>query len=520
MKITIKFGNWTWLQRKKILAVSVGMLWLCLLAASGRAQTFTNLHCFNATSGAKGYDGTNSDGEYEFLGLLLSGNTLYGAAQCGGSAGWGTVFAINTDGTGFTNLHSFAATSGTNGTYGAGTNREGAWPNGGLILSGNTLYGTAQAGGSAGWGTVIAVNTDGTGFANLHNFAATSGSAGGYGANSDGAYPFSRLLLSGNTLYGTAQCGGTAGWGTVFAVNTDGTGFTNLHNFTATSGSAGGDGVNSDGANPTCGLVLSGSTLYGTAIQGGSYGWGTVFAVNTDGTGFRTVHSFSAPSGSGGYYGVNSDGGYPWDTLVLSGSTLYGTAAAAGSSGWGTVFAVSTNGTGFRTLHSFAGGNDGASPHAGLILSGTTLYGTTYRGGSSGLGTVFAVNTNGSGFTTLHGFAGAPKDGANPDAGLILSGTTLYGATCYGGTYSDGTLFRLSYPSPQLTITPAGTSVNLTWPSALAGFSYSGCTLQCAPNLGSTAVWCAVSCTNAVVNGQNIVTNPITGSQMFFRLCQ
>jgi len=70
-------------------------------------------------------------------------------------------------------------------------------------------------------------------------------------------------------------------------------------------------------------------------------------------------------------------------------------------------------------------------------------------------------------------------------------------------------------PSPQLTITPAGTSVNLTWPSALAGFSYSGCTLQCAPNLGSTAVWCAVSCTNAVVNGQNIVTNPITGSQCF-----
>ena len=75
-----------------------------------------------------------------------------------------------------------------------------------------------------------------------------------------------------------------------------------------------------------------------------------------------------------------------------------------GSSGNGTVFAVNTDGTGFTTLHSFTGGSDGADPNAGLILSGNTLYGTASHGGSSGNGTVFAVNTDGTGFTNLHSF--------------------------------------------------------------------------------------------------------------------
>jgi uncharacterized repeat protein (TIGR03803 family) len=158
-------------------------------------------------------------------------------------------------------------------------------------------------------------------------------------------------------------------------------------------------------------------------------------------------------------------------------------------------------------------------PVGGLILSGNTLYGTTWLGGSSGHGTVFAMNTDGTGFTTLHNFTGG-QDGANPQAALILSGNTLYGMARYGGTYNDGTVFSLSYPAPQLTIMPSGTNVNLKWPSGVAGFSYSGCTLQCTTNLGPSAVWSAVSCTNVIVNGQNTVTNPIIGSQMFFRLSQ
>src|ERR1039458_9177704 len=55
---------------------------------------------------------------------------------------------------------------------------------------------------------------------------------------------------------------------------------------------------------------------------GGTNGTGTVFAVNTNGTGFMTLHSFTARSGS---LSTNSDGAYPNDGLILSGNTLYGT---------------------------------------------------------------------------------------------------------------------------------------------------------------------------------------------------
>src|SRR4051812_32892473 len=51
--------------------------------------------------------------------------------------------------------------------------------------------------------------------------------------------------------------------------------------------------INSDGANPNAGLIISGSTLYGTVAAGGSYGRGTVFAVDTNGAGFRILHSFT-----------------------------------------------------------------------------------------------------------------------------------------------------------------------------------------------------------------------------------
>ena len=80
--------------------------------------------------------------------------------------------------------------------------------------------------------------------------------------------------------------GGTNGNGTVFAVNTDGTGFTNLHTFTALSVPY--PGTNSDGANPLAGLVLSSNMLYGNSFHGemAAHRGGTVFALNTDGTGF------------------------------------------------------------------------------------------------------------------------------------------------------------------------------------------------------------------------------------------
>ena len=302
---------------------------------------------------------------------------------------------------------------------------DGANPYAGLVLSGNTLYGTTHAGGSSGYGAIFRINTDGTGFAVLHGFTTISGVNL---TNGDGASPWAGVISSGNLLYGTAPRGGSSGYGTVFSLNTDGTGFTTLHSF------GGGDG-----ANPEAELVLSGNTLYGTTSLRGTSGLGTVFAVNTDGTGFTTLHSFAG-----------SDGAYPFVGLTSSGNTLYGTTPFKGGLGFGTVFAVNTDGTGFKVLYNFSDTSDGASPQSGLILSNNTLYGTAYSGGSAGSGTVFRINTDGSGFTTLHGFtatdpqSGSNADGAGPGGRLILSGNTLYGRSTLGGRWGGGTLFALN----------------------------------------------------------------------------
>jgi len=480
------------------------------------AQTFTVVHSFSAASGVFP-NVTNSDGAFPTDGVVLSGNTLYGTALFGGGSAYGTMYAVNTDGTRFTNFHSF-------------TNfpSDGALPYAGLLSWGNSLYGTTSSGGNPGWGTVFAINTDGTGLTILHNFTALSGAYSNY-TNSDGAVPYGYggLIISGNSLYGTANIGGGSDYGTVFKVNTDGTGFTNLHSFTAGSG-AYPTVTNSDGANPLAGLILSGNTLYGTARTGGSSGAGTVFAINTDGTGFATLHSFTG-----------SDGVAPFAGLRLSGSTLYGTASGGGSSSNGTVFKVNTDGTGFTTLHSFTSGSgsnatvtnsDGACPHARLLLLGNTLYGTASGGGSSGNGTVFAVNTDGTGFTTLHSFTGGSgsyptvtnSDGANPVAGLILSGNTLYGTARSGGSSGMGTVFSLFIP-PQLTITPSGTNLILMWPTNYAEVviqegHYEAYFLYSTMSLVSPVVWTFVNSTPVVVNGQLVVTNTIDETQRFYRL--
>jgi uncharacterized repeat protein (TIGR03803 family) len=497
-----------------LLIASLGLM----LAGRATAQTFTTLHSFTAL-----VSGTNSDGATPYYaGLILSGNTLYGTTALGGTNGNGTVFAVNPNPNGaVTALHTFTATFGSN--Y---TNSDGASPNAGLILSGNTLYGIGSFGGTNGNGTVFAVNTNGTSFTTLHTFSATSGSNS---TNSDGATSLSALIISSNTLYGTSSAGGTNGNGTVFAVNTNGTGFTTLHTFSAAPTNLLGFYTNSDGTGPTT-IVLSGNILYGTAYAGGTNGNGTVFAVNTNGTGFTALHTFTATYGLNS---TNSDGANPYTGLILSGNTLFGTASGGGTNGNGTVFAVNTNGTGFTTLHSFtatSGSNstnsDGASPQAGLVLSGNILYGTAFNGGTNGFGTVFAVNTNGTGFTTLHTFMATSgsnstnSDGANPNAGPILSGNTLYGTASAGGLGGNGTVFGLSFPPPQLNITLSGTNVNVMWPSGVAGFSYSGYTLQSTTNLAPPAASSVISATPVVVNGQNAVTNPVSGTQQFYRLIQ
>jgi uncharacterized repeat protein (TIGR03803 family) len=305
----------------------------------------------------------------------------------------------------FSTLHVFN-TGGSDGTF----------PHGALTLSGSTLYGLTSEGGAASpsAGTVFRINTDGSGYQVLHNFSV-----------SDGGTPLGSLTLYGSTLFGTTSEGGDSGNGTIFKINTDSSGFQVLHSFSG----------GSDGADPHGSLTLSGSTLYGmTSAQGGAGGLGTIFKMNTDGSGYQVLHNF----------GVNGGGG-PDGSMVIVGSTLFGMTSVEGSDYNGTVFKMNTDGTGYQVLHAFSGGSDGANPYGDLAISGSTLYGMTSLGGSNGGdGTIFQINTDGTGYAVLHGFGYSDNGGVTPEGSLTISGTTLYGMASGGGAGSYGAIFQIN----------------------------------------------------------------------------
>ena len=463
------------------------------------AQTFTTLHNFTGDQ-----DGLSPRG-----GLVLLGDALYGTTTGYGSGSRlstnSTIFVMNTYGTAFTNIFTFGQIFPSGSSP---TNSDGTFPNNSLILVGDTLYGTANNGGHYGKGTVFSVRTDGTGFTNLHNFSGSS----------DGTWPRG-LVISSNILYGATASGGSWSNGTIFSLRTDGAHFKTLHNFTAMSGSS---FTNVDGASPYAGVVISENTLYGTAQRGGKWGSGTVFSIRTDGDKFTTMHNFSS----------FSDGSSPHGRLLLSGGVLYGTANGGGGAGGrgGTVFKVSTNGTGFTKLYSFSGNafpstnNDGANPSSGLVLSEDTLYGTTLYGGISGEGIVFAVQTNGTGFTNLHTFTATSgplstnSDGTFPTGDLIFSGHSLYGTAHGGGGSGGGTVFRISFqqpepPRPLMNMIRSGGNLILLWPTNAVGFVLQSATDAIAPN-----AWSIVSPEPVIIGGQNVVVDSLSSTQKFYRL--
>ncbi len=450
---------------------------------------FRVLHTF--TDGIDGH-GPHAD-------LILSGNTLYGTTVSGGSVGNGTVFKVNTDGSGYAILHHCTVPRGVN-------------PYTPLILANDTLYGTTRGGGTFGWGTVFALSTNGTGFTNLYHFPTAVGIPP---TNQLGALPHGGLVISpsGRTLYGTTINGGPGAKGVVFAVNTDGTGFTNLHHFSAQNEF----GENSDGAMPWCSLVLSGNTLYGTTLNGGSQGFGTVFAVRTNGTMFTVLHHFQSSSNTAHAH-----------SLVLSDNTLYGTGNDGSVTGSGAVFAIRTDGSGYTNLFRFPvvegdtyTNRHGANPFAGLSISGDRLYGSTLGGGSGGRGTVFSVRTNGSDFTSLYHFPAGlginvtNTDGASPRGGVVSSGNTIYGTAERGGSFGYGTVFSISVlpPRPRLTIVRSEPNVILRWAMNTAVFTLEGTT-----NLARLTSWSPVSQPPITNSGQISVTLPATGATKVFRL--
>jgi uncharacterized repeat protein (TIGR03803 family) len=260
----------------------------------------------------------------------------------------------------------------------------------------------------------------------------------------DGANPNAALVQATNgDLYGTALDGGANGAGTVFKITPGGT-LTTLYNFCSQTNCT-------DGANPNGALVqATNGDFYGTTDLGGASageGHGTVFRMTPAGQ-LTTLYSFCTQ-------GTCADGSQPFAGLVqATNGDLYGTTCCYGASGLvagGTVFKITPGGS-LTTLYNFCSQTnctDGSSPQGALIQAiNGDLYGTTSDGGANFQGTVFKITPGGE-LTTLYSFCSQANctDGAEPNAGLVQAANgDFYGTTIAGGVSAGlgGTVFKIT----------------------------------------------------------------------------
>ncbi len=209
------------------------------MTKAGNNWTEMPIHSFT------GLDGSGPSG-----GVIFDSNgNLFGTASAGGLYGYGSVFELN-----------YNHDSGWTETvlYNFQNLNDGEWPYGGLVRdSAGNLYGAANDGGSGGGGTVFELSPAGDTWVLtvLYSFSGLQGQYCG---------PYASLTLdnSGN-LYGTTDCDGANGFGSVFRLTNTQAGweYTSLHDFT----------YGTDGADPVSQVTIdTDGTLYGTALHGGN----------------------------------------------------------------------------------------------------------------------------------------------------------------------------------------------------------------------------------------------------------
>jgi len=216
--------------------------------------TLTTLYSFCALAAC-------ADGESPFAGLIEGANgEFYGTTYFGGAKGGGTVFKLTAAGK-LTTLYSFCSKTDC---------ADGQEPYAGLIQAANgSFYGTTEAGGTHGDGSVFAITAAGK-LTTLYSFCSQSSCA-------DGETPEGGLIqgTDGN-FYGTTTEGGAHGRGSVFQITAEST-LTTLYSFCS-------DGTFpacKDGDLPYAGLTqATNGDFYGTAWGGGLHTDGTVFSVS------------------------------------------------------------------------------------------------------------------------------------------------------------------------------------------------------------------------------------------------
>jgi len=299
-----------------------------------------------------------------------------------------------------------------------------------LAVSDGSFYAVTTYGGPSGRGVLLHLAPDDLQPTRIHAFNTLDGSGttpvGGVALGKDGF------------LYGTTKFGGpnkSYSLGTIFRIQTNGTGYTTLHSFGS---------VTNDGTVPVGPLtVLPDGQVFGVTTQGGADGNGIIYRMNGDGSGYQIVHSFGGDPG---------DGKSPLGGMVLGADgAVYGTTSDGGIHGGGTLFRINSTGTDYSILSQLPdSGNRKGGPAGGLLsrLDGTLL-GTSRAGATNG-GYVFALRIDGSDFRILHEYPPYPygTNAHSPAGNLVQSPDgAVYGITSASDSMDSISLFSLTGPN-------------------------------------------------------------------------
>jgi uncharacterized repeat protein (TIGR03803 family) len=311
----------------------------------------------------------------------------------------------------------------------------GANPYAPVILAKDGLfYGTLPASGASGDGQIFNVDTNGNFNFDLVDFD-----------GSNGNQPQAPLVqASDGNFYGTTLLS-QSGEGAIFQMTeTIQAGVTTYgFNLLKNLGYA-------DDTLPYGGLVQGRDGLLYGAAKGGMYPayYGEVYRTDTNGNvtdlvEFTGTNALSAGTNAQGLHIADGMNPYYVQLVQATNGYFYGTCVSGGSSNLGTVFKMDTNGL-VTTLVEFNGAN-GANPFTGLIqASDGNLYGTTVGGGANGLGTVFRLTPDGT-LTTLVSFNGSTTEGQNCYSPLMQWSRDglIYGQNITGGSYSVGEIWAM-----------------------------------------------------------------------------
>lgn len=346
------------------------------------------------------FDGT--DGFRSFSELLVLDGLLYGSTYKGGANDNGVLFKLNPGTLEYTLLHEFSGADG-NEVFN------------GLATDGSKLYGVTKFGGTNGDGVLFEIGKDGTGFSILHHF------------DRDAWAAHSAPILISGVLYGTTYHGGDSTWGgTLYKYPLPSDPLQIMHSFDSTVG-----------RHPTGRLIQIGDWLYGTASDlfqhaGGHYG--SLYRINMTTNTFELLHKFND----------TTEGSHPYDHLYYDGSDLLigtnmGQAFTADS--MGVIYAYSISQDTLTVLHDFENRpGTGSKPNGGLITNGDSsrLYGVAHgsNDATGDLGTLFAMDPDGSDFTVYHRFTEV-LSGNIPMRSLVRLGDSYYGVAVFGGLTTD-----------------------------------------------------------------------------------